>query len=77
VRQVVATKPSRRRDDGARPRRSVVDGFPPSSDYTSPNQFPDGFQSCPASRQQERRAEVNATLLDVLARLDDFTSSAF
>ncbi|MEU4491856.1 hypothetical protein AB0H94_44485 [Streptomyces purpurascens] len=40
------------------------------------DQFPDGFQSCPASRQQERRAEVNATLLDFLTRLDDFTSSA-
>ncbi len=29
-----------------------------------------------ASRKQERRAEVNATLLDFLARLDDFKSSA-
>lgn len=28
------------------------------------------------SEQQERPAEVNATLLDVLARLDDSTSSA-
>jgi len=29
-----------------------------------------------ASKQQERPAEVNATLLDFLARLDDSTSSA-
>src|SRR5207244_9554192 len=34
------------------------------------------FQPCPASKQQERPAEVNATLLDFLTRLDDSTSSA-
>ena len=32
--------------------------------------------TCPASKQQERPAEVNATLFGFLARLDDFTSSA-